>query len=115
MSDGKRRFDPSLLDGVPPPIGSPAALGAIGQLFGGIGAGLGQSIAQKMNDRVMVAAAALQGLLAAGENIDKPKDVARAARQYGDALLAELAAEPDPRNKTAAGEKGERASIGVIP
>jgi hypothetical protein len=87
----KRRFNmsggpPKLIDG-----------GVMGQMLGGIGTGLGAGLAGKMNDRLTLAAAALNGLLSDPNYTDEPSDAAEKAQQYADALLKRLEEVPDPR------------------
>lgn len=94
----KSRFDPS-------------TMGSIGQLFGGIGAGLGQTIAHKLNDRLTVAAAAMQGILACSSDATFDfKQLATDAVEVADALLARLDEVPDPRHEKA---REAAASIGI--
>jgi hypothetical protein len=90
----RRRFDPSMRG---PKMPDANVMGVMGQMLGGIGTGLGAGLANKMNERMTVAAAALQGLLMHGDRSYPPREAAKHAVDYADALLAELEKKPDPR------------------
>lgn len=96
----KRRFDPSMV-------------GVVGQMLGGLGSGMGQGLAAKLNERTMVAAAALQGLIAADPG-GAFSEVAADARKFADALLKELDEHPDPRYPKNESENFQKVSD-VIP
>lgn len=69
-------------------------LGVLGQMFGGA---LGTGLANMMNERVTLAAAALSGILADHQYNEGPFEAAKVAQSYGDALLERLEEVPDPR------------------
>jgi hypothetical protein len=79
--DEKKKLDPSMI-------------GVVGQMLGGLGTGLGAGLANKMNERTMLAAAALTGLLA---NSTHFTDAAADAVRLADAVLKRLEEVPDPR------------------
>lgn len=63
-----------------------------------------------MNDRLLLCAAAPQGLAARDDGA--PNSLAVLVVEYADAVLMRLREVPDPRHPKAAGES---ATIGVVP
>lgn len=95
---GRRRFDFGL-GGMPPAGGeiNSNLTGVLGQMFGGIGAGLGQGFAAKLNERVLLTAAALAGRLANPTHHEEIERTAAEAITHADAALKLMDENPDPR------------------